>query len=260
MATPSNPGQLQIVCTLFTAQGCQGEVREGSLVKWRKIFSSFAQVHGQLTALLCLMFHIVFPLKKKKVPKYTSQGLVSHYRIAHISFPASQMNLKAWEDEWNMRINVGTFAIPELSYPSLWFCLASIIHPLNCGFSEALNLPETVKDHLLVPFMPTRCLRQYNHACCFSLLHQQAWWSCSLSHKIFSLEKGQGTASQSTWYSSADFQSVNTGNFACFDYHQEEREMETVLLLHCFPGRIKPPWKCLFPSFFFFLSSSESSK
>lgn len=179
--------------------------------------------------------------KKKKVPKYTSQGLVSHYRIAHISFPASQMNLKAWEDEWNMRIDVGTFAIPELSYPSLRFCLASIIHPLNCGFSEALNLPETVKDHLLVPFMPTRCLRQYNHACCFFLLHQQACWSCSLSHKKFSLEKGQGTASQSTWYSSADFQSVNTGNFACFDYHQEEREMETVLLLHCFPGRIKPP-------------------
>ena len=159
------------------------------------------------------MYHIVFPLKKK-VPKYTSQGLVSHYRIAHISFPASQMNLKAWEDEWNMRIDVGTFAIPELPYPSLWFSLASIIHPLNHGFSEALDLPETGKDHLRVPFMPTRCLRQYNHACCFFLLHQRACWGCSLAHKKISLEKGQGTASQSTWYSSADFQSVNTCNFA----------------------------------------------
>ena len=138
-----------------------------------------------------------------------------------------------------MRIDVGTFAIPELPYPSLWFSLASIIHPLNCGFSEALDLPETGKNNLLVPFMPTRCLRQYSHSCCFFLLHQRACWGCSLSHKKFSLEKGQGTASQSTWYSSADFHS-STPTTACFDYHQKELEMETVLLLHCFPGRIKP--------------------
>lgn len=60
----------------------------------------------------------------------------------------------------------------------------------------------------------------------------------SVSQKL-SLEKGQGTPCQRTWYSSADFQSVNTRSFACFDYHQKERETETVLLLHCFPTRIK---------------------
>ena len=162
------------------------------------------------------------------------------------------MNLKAWEDEWNMRIDVGTFAIPELPYPSLWFSLTSIIHPLNHGFSEALDLPETGKDHLRVPFMPTRYLRQYNHACCFFLLHQRAFGGCSLAHKKISLEKGQGTASQSTWYSSADFQSVNTHNFACLITTKRKARWRQCCCFIAFQAGLNPHETVFSHPFFFF--------
>ena len=151
-----------------------------------------------------------------------------------------------------MRIDVGTFAIPELPYPSLWFSLTSIIHPLNRGFSEALDLPETGKDHLRLPFMPTRYLRQYNHAFCFFLLHQRARWGCSLAHKKISLEKGQGTASQSTWYSSADFQSVNTHNFACLITTKRKARWRQCCCFIAFQAGLNPH-ETVFSHPFFFL-------
>lgn len=123
-----------------------------------------------------------------------------------------------------MRVNIH-FATPELPCPSLWFFLG-LCYRFFGGFSEALNLPESIKCYLLVPFMPLRRLLQHNRAAAFSA-RSRGWLGLFFTQ----LEKGQGTACQHTWYGSADLQRVNTHSFACFDYHQNERDGVVVSLL-----------------------------
>lgn len=53
--------------------------------------------------------------------------------------------------------------VSELPYPCLWFSLVFIIYPLNGGFSEALNLPESIKT------LSLWCI-----SCPFSISHKKA--------------------------------------------------------------------------------------
>lgn len=86
------------------------------------------------------------PQKEIKNPKYTNQDLLSYYRRVHAPSLASPVVLEAWETDWKMRVNI-YFATPELPCPSLWFFLG-LCYRFFGGFSEALNMPESIKCYL----------------------------------------------------------------------------------------------------------------
>ena len=134
--------------------------------------------------------------------------------------------LKAWEADWKMKVNIH-FARPELPRPPLWFFLGIYYWFFTWWLFRSF---ESAWEHKrLSPRCPS-CL--LGTSCSTTmlllfLLSQGAGWSCFL----LNLEKGQSAACQHTWYSSADFQRVNTHSFACFDYHQNERDSVVASLL-----------------------------
>lgn len=174
-----------------------------------------------------------------------------------MNLKASQMSLKAWSDDWKMRIDVGTFGVPEPPCPSLWFSLAYIIYPLQSGFSEALDLPETVKVYLLGAFHARQMFPAIWPSLLLFLLGWWACWDCSLSPRNSAWRKARVLLASVHGTALLIFKaSTPTALHALITTRTKERRRQCCCFIAFQPGL--NPMKLSVPTLI--LSSSESSK